>query len=45
MRSVKWLCPARENDEPCLEPLPCAEHNISDADIGAALWGNFYAAI
>lgn len=43
--ALLWLCPARlRNDlaEPCLRPLPCAEHNVPDQDIGLLLYGCTY---
>jgi hypothetical protein len=38
------LCPARlpVNGEPCLQPLPCREHEIDDPVEGSLVWGSMY---
>lgn len=36
------LCPAKPGDKVCLQPLPCRQHQIYDAEAGGMIWGHYY---
>lgn len=49
-RVAEWLCPGPairgifDEPKPCLKPLPCTDHDVTDPYVGALLYGHSFLA-